>query len=60
MLDLKKIRVVTNFFKGKKIIKILNFIYNLFFRARWSQRPPWLQCGVALGFSSFWCKRICV
>ena len=28
ILSLKKFRVVTHFFKGKKIIKFLNFIYN--------------------------------
>ena len=29
-MSLKKIRAVTNFFKGKKIINILKFIYNIF------------------------------
>ena len=28
ILSLKKFRVVTHFFKGKKIIKFFNFIYN--------------------------------
>ena len=31
MLGLKKFRVVTNFFKNKKIIKFLKFVYNNFF-----------------------------
>ena len=31
MLGLKKFRVVTNFFKNKKIIKFLKFVYNKFF-----------------------------
>ena len=36
ILGLKKFRVVTHFFKGKIIIKFLNFIYNndFFFQVR--------------------------
>ena len=42
ILNLKKFRVVTHFFKGKKIIEFLNFIYNnnFFFRSRWSGDHP--------------------
>ena len=39
ILSLKKFRVVTHFFKGKKIIKLLNFIYNndfFFSKSGWS------------------------
>ena len=42
ILGLKKFRVVTHFFWGKKIIKFLNFIYNndFFFRLGWSCDHP--------------------
>ena len=38
ILNLKKFRVVTHFFKGKKFIKFFNFIYNnnFFPRSGWS------------------------
>ena len=55
ILSLKKFRVVTHFFKGKKIIKFLNFIYNndFFFP---SQDDP--VTTLALTWSHQ-CKQIC-